>query len=205
MAESSERISARRSRRREEYAEATRNALVAAATELFAAKGYQGTSVEDVARRARVTRGALYHHFGSKQELFEAVFEEQETAMIRRAFAAVSAAGDPWTQALAALDVFLDACTEPRFRELTLRQAPVALGWERWRELDERFGRGLVHGLLRNLVDAGEIRPFPIELLSGTVFALLAETARHMATAPDQDQARADAREAVLALLAGLR
>lgn len=191
--------------RREEYAEATRSALVEAATELFATGGYQATSVEDVARQARVTRGALYHHFGSKRDVFEAVFEEQETAMVRRAAAAVAAGGDPWSKALAALDVYLDACAEPRFRELTLRQAPLALGWERWRELDERYAMGLVRGLLAELMDAGEIRRFPLELLSGITFALLAEAARYIAAAPDQAQAHTDAREAVLSALSGLR
>ena len=191
--------------RREEYAEATRRALVDAATELFAQEGYQRTSVEQVARKARVTRGALYHHFDSKRDLFEAVFEEQEAALIDRVTAAVTATDDPWERVLAGLDTFLDACLDPRFRELALRQAPVALGWERWRELDERHAMGLVRDLLQALMESGEIRRFPLDLLAGMMFALLGEAARYIAAADDEERAGQEARSAVLAAVAGLR
>src|SRR5262249_1811120 len=103
--------------RREMYSEATRAALLEEATALFAARGYAGTSLEDVASASRVTRGAVYHHFASKQALFEAVLDMQE----ERAMAVVvtaAAASDPWEAAMLALDAFLDQCCDPTYGRL---------------------------------------------------------------------------------------
>lgn len=79
-------------------------------------------------RRARVTRGALYHHFKNKQDLFEAVFEELEARAAERVLSAALAQPDAWSQAVAGIDAFLEACLEPRYRRLALQEAPLALG-----------------------------------------------------------------------------
>src|SRR5437773_5827824 len=103
--------------RREMYSEATRAALLDAATTLFAERGYAGTSLEDVATAARVTRGAVYHHFAGKQALFEAVLDQQERQADAQIVAA-AVADDPWQAATQALDAFLTKCCEPAYSRL---------------------------------------------------------------------------------------
>ena len=111
--------------RRELYSEATRAALLDEATRLFAARGYAGTSLEDVASASQVTRGAVYHHFDGKQALFEAVLDAQEARAIAEITAAAIAA-DPLEAALQALDAFLDQCCDPVYGRLVWLEAPAA-------------------------------------------------------------------------------
>jgi AcrR family transcriptional regulator len=191
--------------RREEYAEATRSALVAAAEELFAGQGYAATSIEDVVRRARVTRGALYHHFRSKQELFEAVLERIETDIVARITAAIEQAeGDHWQRSLAGMQAYLDLCMEPGIGEISLRQAPAALGWKRWREIEERHALGLIRANLEILMADGLIRQGPVDVLARIVFAALTEAALLITAAADPAPARRQAAESLIALLSGL-
>lgn len=140
--------------RREMYSEATRAALLDAATTLFAGRGYLGTSLEDVAAAARVTRGAVYHHFAGKKALFEAVLERQELRADAEIVAAAVAA-DPWQAALQALDAFLSKCCDPEYGRLAWVEGPTALGWHRWRELEQEHAFGLVEGFIGALVDGG--------------------------------------------------
>ncbi|MFG2006049.1 TetR family transcriptional regulator [Spirillospora sp. NPDC048911] len=191
--------------RREEYAEATRRALLDAGADLFAERGYAATSIEDVVREARVTRGALYHHFRSKQDLFEAVFEEVELGIVEKVVAAVAAQADPWSQALAGIDAYLDLCLEPRTQELALRQAPIALGWARWREIEERHALGLIRAQVEALVDAGLIRRRSTGMLSGILFGALIEAALAIGAATDRPRARREAGEILHTLTQALR
>ena len=191
--------------RREEYTEATRRALLDSATELFETKGYAATSIEDVVRGARVTRGALYHHFRSKQELFEAVYDEQERGVLDRVGASLGTRPDPWSQALAGVDVFLDACTEPRYRRIVLEEGPAALGWHRWRELAEEHSMGLLRTMLDLLMDAGDIRRQPVELPARVLFSALVETGLAMAAADDPRSARQQAGDMARRMLESLR
>src|SRR5207244_3444785 len=94
--------------RREQYSQATRAALIEAATKRFADRGFAGTALEDVAADIQATRGAVYHHFANKSALFEAVFEELESTVVARSAAAAAGAPDPWQGAIAALGSFLE-------------------------------------------------------------------------------------------------
>lgn len=192
--------------RREEYAEATRQALVDAAGDLFAERGYAATSIEDIARGARVTRGALYHHFAGKQEVFSAVLEALEA----RTVAALPqiATEDPetvWQQVLASFDAALDVCLDPRFQRIALIDGPAVLGWQRWREVAERYDLGLIRDALTALAAVGLIRPQPVELLARILFAVLSEAALTIAAADDPQRTRAQAGALLRSLLEGLR
>jgi AcrR family transcriptional regulator len=140
--------------RRELYSEATRAALLDEATTLFAERGYAGTSLEDVASASRVTRGAVYHHFASKQALFEAVLELQEARVTAEVLAAATAS-DPWEAALLALDAYLTHCCDPVYGRLVWLEGPAALGWHRWRECEKNYAYGLVERFIQELVEAG--------------------------------------------------
>lgn len=192
--------------RREEAVDATRAALVDSALRLFTERGFAATSLDDVVRDARVTKGALYHHFkGGKLALFEAVFEEVDLRLAERTAAATPEGGSPWELVHSGLDAYLEACADPVVRRIMFQEGPVALGWSRWRELDGCSSRGLLQGVLQALMDAGEIRPQPLDLLTRLLFTTLGEAGMSVAEAGDQDAARAEAKGLMIALLEGLR
>src|SRR3954453_5243529 len=108
--------------RREEYSASTRRALIDSATALFAERGYARTSLDEIAGRARVTKGALYGHFASKQALFRAVLEELESATTQQVTQEIEAAASPWEAALAGLDAFLRACRDTVYGTVVMRE-----------------------------------------------------------------------------------
>ena len=191
--------------RREENVEATKNALLTAAQDLFVRDGYTATSLDDVVRMARVTKGALYHHFANKQALFEAVFERVDQAMVERVVAAVEHRDDPWERAMLGLEAFLDACLDPCFRRIVLQEGVPAMGALRYKEVDRNLALGLVTGLVEQLVQDGVIEPVPVELASRVIYAALGEAANEVGIAADPEQARADSSHLLRQLLSGLR
>jgi AcrR family transcriptional regulator len=192
--------------RREEAVDATRSALLDSALRLFTERGFAATSLDDVVRDARVTKGALYHHFkGGKMALFEQVFQEVDLRLAERVAAAVPPGAGPWELVEAGLDAYLQACSEEVFRRIMFQEGPVALGWERWRELDGCSCREILSAALQGLLDAGEISPQPAELLARLMFTTLGEAGMSVAEAQDQDAARAEAKQLILSLIEGLR
>src|SRR3989440_10061763 len=145
--------------------EATRSTLIATARELFAQRGYAAVGTEEIVRAAGVTRGALYHHFAGKKELFEAVYEDVERQLVEQiAASAISSATDPLAALHAGAQAFLDACEDPAVQRIALVDAPSVLGWEQWREIGLRYGFGLVEGTVpgavgARLVDRQPLRP----------------------------------------------
>src|SRR3954467_8405259 len=119
--------------RREADARATREALIDAALALFTERGYAGVGTEEIVARAKVTRGALYHHFTDKRALFRAVFERVEGDLMERIGATMEVADDPWDLMVKGMTSFLDACEEPAVKQISLTDAPAVLGWEEWR------------------------------------------------------------------------
>jgi AcrR family transcriptional regulator len=175
--------------RREMYSEATRAALLDEATRLFAARGYAGTSLADVASASQVTRGAVYHHFAGKQALFEAVLDAQESRAIAKITAAATAA-DPWQAAMQALDAFLDQCCDPTYGRLCWLEAPAALGWHRWRECEEKYAYGLVERFITALIDAGYLADQAVASLVRFSFWILGGAGLTLAEALAADKPR---------------
>lgn len=191
--------------RRDEGARATRDALVQAGLELFAKCGYAEVGTEEIVARARVTRGALYHHFEDKRDLFRAVHERVEEELMERVAARMEGAVDPWELILGGMRSFLDACEEPAVKQIALTDAPVVLGWKEWREIDERHGLGLTRAALTGAVDAGVLRPMPIEAMAHLLVAALSEAAFVIANAEKPRKARQEVEAALLHLIEGLR
>jgi AcrR family transcriptional regulator len=175
--------------RRELYSEATRAALLDEATALFAERGYAGTSLEDVASASQVTRGAVYHHFASKQALFEAVLDLQEARVTAEVIAAASTA-DPWNAAMLALDTYLTHCCDPVYGRLVWLEGPAALGWHRWRECEKDHAYGLVERFIRDLVDGGYLRDTAFDSLVRFSFWMLGGAGLAVAEAPPEDKPR---------------
>jgi AcrR family transcriptional regulator len=185
--------------------EATRAQLIATARALFGERGYAAVGTEEIVRSAGVTRGALYHHFDGKADLFRAVFEEMEQELAERIAREALSSGDAWEAHLAAVDLFLDACQEPEVQRIALVDAPSVLGWKTWREIEARYWLGLITASLQTLMDAGLIAEQPVEPLAQTMLGALTEAGLYVAGADDVGAARAEMAAVVRRLLEGLR
>jgi AcrR family transcriptional regulator len=189
-----------------EQSEATRTALIATARELFAERGYAAVGTEEIVRATGVTRGALYHHFAGKRELFEAVYEDVERQLVERiAASAISSAGDPLQALHAGAQAFLDACEDPAVRRIALVDAPSVLGWEQWREIGLRYGFGLVQGTVQAAMDAGLIDPQPVLPLAHLLLGAIDEGAMLIARADDDGETREQVGASVTRFLDALR
>jgi AcrR family transcriptional regulator len=191
--------------RQQERRAATRAWLLAAARPLFADRGFHGVAADEIVAAVGLTRGALYHHFGGKDGLFAAVVEDLQAAVAARIAAAATAAPDPWSALVAGCRAFLEAGLDPAARRILLLDAPAVLGWDRWRDIDERHGFRLLVDGLRAAMAAGDVDPQPAEPLARLLTGAMNEAALWAARAEDPDRATADAVKALEAVLAGLR
>jgi AcrR family transcriptional regulator len=193
---------------------ATRAALLKSGRALFAERGFAGTAQEEIVERAGVTRGALHHHFGTKQDLFAAVFEEIEGELAARIATAAMAGDQPRDQLRRGCHEFLDAALDPAVQRIVLLDAPAVLGWAAWREVDARYGLGLVMEGLRAVFAAGPGGPRrheptpaatpPVEALGHLLLAALNEAAMLVAGASDPVESRAEVGAIVDQLLESL-
>ena len=190
-----------------ERAADTREALIAAARSLFADPGFADAALETIVRDAGVTRGALYHHFADKTELFAAVFERVEAEMAQRMAEAVAAARetDPVEVMRLGTRFWLDACADPEVQRIVLMDAPAVLGWDRWTEIGQRYNIGVVTGLLADAIDSGRIPPQPVEATALTMLGAVREATLYIARAKNQRQARKDAGVVMDRLIDSLR
>lgn len=174
----------------------TRAALLAAARELFAEHGYAGTGREQIAERAGVTRGALYHHFDTKLDLFGQVVEALDAEVVARLVDAALTGDTPAQQFRLGCHSYLDACLDPVFRRIALLEAPAVLGPDACREISARH----CFGLLRLSLDSPAM-PVPdgvsTEFLAHLLLGALTETALALAAAPDPEGARRHAVSAI--------
>jgi len=189
-----------------ERSKSTRAALIAGARRLFAERGYAGVGTEEIVRAAGVTRGALYHHFAGKQELFEAVYRLLEAELAERiaAGALSSAATAPLDAMRAGVEMFLQASTEPEVQRIVLLDGPAVLGWDRWREIAAEHGLGLIEATLRAAIEAGEISEQPVRPLAHVLMGALDEAAMLVARADEPEQMQRDVARTLDNLLAAL-
>ena len=175
-----------------ERSEATRGALVSAARRLFAERGYAGVGTEEIVRAAGVTRGALYHHFDGKRDLFEAVYVQIEKELAERIAAGALAANadSPLAAMRAGAEMFLHACTEPEAQRIVLLDGPAVLGWDRWREIAAEYGLGLIEASLQAAIDAGAIASQPVRPLAHVLMGALDEAAMLVGRAEDPERMR---------------
>ncbi len=194
-------------RKQAERSAATRAALIAAATPLFGERGYSGVGTGELAEAAGVTRGALYHQFADKRDLFAAVFEGVEQELIERIAARINEAGpaDPLGALAEGAEVLIDAVLEPDFRQIAALDAPGVLGWEEWRQISERYGLGLIVAGITAAIEEGSIREQPVAPVAHLLLGALNEGAMYVAVAEDPDQARRETLAALQNMLQSLR
>lgn len=189
-----------------EQGEATRATLMRAARELFTEHGYGGVGTQEIVRAAQVTRGALYHHFADKKDLFRAVHEQIEGEVVATVAAQMADAdGDPYELLVVGARALLDVCTDPAITRVTLVDAPSVLGWEEWREIDMRHGLGVVVAGLQVGMDAGVLRRQPVRPLAHLLLGAMGEAGMVIANAANAETARAEVEPALIGLLEGLR
>lgn len=191
--------------RKAEQADRTRANLMQVARMLFAERGYAGTATEEIVQQAGVTRGALYHHFRDKRDLFEAVFIEVQQEMRERIGAASRGAGeDPWRGFRAGFDVYLDHSMDPAVRRILLLDAPSVLGWERWREIDASLA--MLRNGLTSLRASGDLDPsMGVEEIAHLLRGVANEAAHMIALASDTEETRRVVGDAVDRLLQSIR
>lgn len=189
---------------RAEKAEATRARLIGIAADLFGRRGYEGTSIEEVLERAGVSKGALYHHFPSKEALFEAVFRTGEQLSMEEIAQAAMKETEPLDMLRAGCQAWLDLVMDPHVQRVALIDGPAVLGWQRWREIDEEYAFGLTKKALQRAADAGSIRAENVDMLAHLALAMLGEAAMLIARAEDREKARVEAGEAVDRMIAAL-
>jgi AcrR family transcriptional regulator len=165
--------------------QATRRRIVTAATKLFASSGYEATSIEVVLARSGVSRGALYHHYDSKAALFAAVLEAMEAGIAHKIVEASRGIADPVEALRAGCDAWIGLSHSPAIRRIVLIDAPSVVGWEKWREIDARFGFGLLKASLKSAAASGRIDAETVEVLSHVLLAALMEVALVIARAGD--------------------
>jgi AcrR family transcriptional regulator len=186
-----------------ERTEATTAALVDAARELFARDGYDATSLDAVATRAGVTKGAVYHHFDGKRQLFEAVFSREVERMATPLAQAYGRKKDPWDAFQAGCRAFLDECLDPGLQRIVLLDAPAAIGWEGIRRLESPLLQLMELAIMR-AVEAGRIAKRPPGPLAHFLFGASCEMAMIVARADDQKAAHRQAVAEIGRVLDGL-
>lgn len=189
-----------------ERSASTRAAVIRAARELFGRFGYGAVSTVAVAEAAGVSRGALYHQFSEKRELFEAVFEDLERSLVEVIGSAVAEAraADPIAGLIVGCLAWLQASTAPEVRRIALLDGPAVLGWQRWREIELRHTIGLVENALAGAIAAGRIRPQPVRPLALIIVGALDEAAQILAHPTESTEDTAAVRAVIEDLITGL-
>ena len=191
--------------RREEYTEATRQALLAAGRDAFASEGYQAAGIEAISRAARVTRGAFYHHFDDKKALFDAVVVAMQAEAAAKIEARAKTQRKVWDRLTEGIDAYLDACLEPAYGRIVVQEAPAVLGNARYREIEETYPMALLTATLAALKRQGELDFDDIELLSRMVDAMICKVALMLPEAENPKRLRARAHKIIDSLLGSLR
>ena len=181
--------------------EATRAQLIAIATRMFADRGYEDTSIEAVLREAGVSRGSLYHHFPSKEALFEAVAEDVETSVGAQTVAAADGIDAPVDALRAGFLAWIRLAGDPVVRRILLIDGPSVLGWERWRAMEEDHALGLIRLVLQAIAEEGRLRPDLVGTLAHVLLASVNEVALLVARSDDKEAAMKAGSDAIDELL----
>nr|WP_184573254.1 TetR/AcrR family transcriptional regulator [Streptomyces zagrosensis] len=172
---------------RAQQREQTRQSLLREGRRLFSGRGYGAVSLAEIVQAAGVTKGALYHHFTGKTDLFRAVLEELQQEVGQRVAAAADTHDDPWTQLTAGCQEFLTATTDPDIQRVMLVDGPAVLGWSQWRAMDEAASARHLADALSFLMDEGIVAPQPVAPLVHLLSGAMNEAALWLASSSDPE------------------
>jgi AcrR family transcriptional regulator len=179
--------------------------LVAIARKVFSKRGYSDTAIEEIVRKAGVTRGALYHHFEGKKGLFLAVFKDAQTDIANRIIQVDRSVRSIWERFILCTYTFFEACSDPELQRIVLIDAPAILGWDVWRKIDEEKTHDVLRSHLKELLDRGIIKPLPIEPLTHLISGAANEAVLWIAGSDDPKRAFDEAWSTMKAFLNSLR
>ena len=192
--------------RRQQQTEETRNALVRAGKDLFGTLGFADASAEEIVSRARVTRGALYHHFpNGKRGLFEAVARELQAELVKSMSDASQGAKDPWNAMRAAIAAYFEFANVDAYQKISLQDAPAVIGAADWRAIEHEYTLKFIEHGIEHLIETGEIGKQPIPMLASTIFGACCEATLSIANSKEPEKARAEATKIILKLIKGLQ
>jgi AcrR family transcriptional regulator len=193
--------------RRAQYSASTKRALIEVASKQFSEHGYGATSLDAIVAGARVTKGALYHHFSGKQGVFEAVFAKVEDDASKTIKSALRGTNDPWDKARAGLRAFLEVVQQPVYQRIVIQDGPAILGYERFREQEERSSYAIVQEIVGSVLDAStyELAEPMKQTFSRIFFGAMSAAGESVTTAPDPKEAVARIEAAILFILEGLK
>ena len=186
-----------------EHTDATRAALVKVARKEFA-RGFAEVGTEDLAKAANLTRGALYHHYHGKLELFAAVVETLMQDMHHEMVQATHTTKDPWKALRRGIQVFLQRSERPEIRQILFVDGPAALGWVRWRGMDAKYGLGLLQRALEAAMEGGAIKRQPVKPLAHLLLGALTEAAMMLGQPDAPEDLRKMVKGSLASLLDGL-
>jgi AcrR family transcriptional regulator len=189
---------------RQEHAQATREAIILAARKMFTLKGYDASSIDEIAAAARVTSGALYHHFRNKREIMRAVFETMDAELVRRVRAAAHGAKDAADEMRRRMRALLDLCREEDFRSIVYQQAPRVLGWEGYRAADEGYAIRELVDVVSRLRKERKIARYDENILAMLLLAVLNEAGFLLAANRNDANLRHQCERILEAFLSGL-
>jgi AcrR family transcriptional regulator len=184
---------------------ATKSRLEKLARDLFGARGFEPVSAEELVAKANVTRGALYHHYDGKEGLFAAVVETVMRELHAELVLETAAATDPLLALERGIGVFLKSCSEPSVQRILLVDAPAVLGWQRWREMDARYGLGLVRQALAGAMAMRLIEKRDVDVLAHLLLGAVTEAAMVIARSPNPAKSRKAAERALASMIQAWR
>ena len=185
--------------------EATTARLIEVACQIFTRDGYASAATEEIVHLAGVTRGALYHHFGSKEGLFQAVLGHIQKKVGERIETVTSEYQEGWDQIIAGSIAFLEASLDPQVQRIMLIDAPAVLGWSLWREMDAQNSMRSLREGLAELIEAGQIASLPLDALTHLLSGAMNEAALWIAQSDEPQKALAEATHTLKYLLTSLR
>jgi AcrR family transcriptional regulator len=184
---------------------ATQGAILKAARKRFGEDGFQATTMDDIASGARVAKGAVYHHFKTKEAVFEAVFDEVSRDLVAEIDGMSRAEKDVLARIAAGTQHYLAACAKGATGQIILRDGPAVLGWERWREIDAQHFGGKIPRALEVAMERGLIARQPVEPLARLLLGAMTEAAVACAGSSDIKKAGAEYSRAFRSLLEAMR
>jgi AcrR family transcriptional regulator len=179
--------------------------LIRIARQMFSRRGYANSSMEEIVLKAGVTRGALYHHFSSKEGLFLAVFENAQAEIASRIYQASKDQRSAWGKLVSSTFAFFEACSEPELQQIVLIDAPVVLGWNVWRRVDEAKTHDTLRSLLKELIDTKVIQPLPLRPIAHLIAGAANEAVLFIAQSEDPKKTFKETWSAMETLLRSLR
>lgn len=192
-------------RTQEERSEVTRATLVASGRKLFGTQGFSKTSIDQIVQEAKVTKGALYHHFDGKNELFVAVTEQIEGEVLKNALGAIRPTDPPWAQIESGVLHFLGECVDPEIQQILVHDGPIVMGWERWHYSDRRTGVDTAFQFLVKIQGLEDLKPETMSVLASMFTGTLMEAAKTIANSENPEKARAFAAILIKGFITAIR